>query len=51
MRLIDRDFYLNKFVKNDYDKNNNEQNNKIIYEEINTDVPNPSNFQPENENV
>ena len=48
--LIDYfDFYLNKFVKNDYDKNNNEQNNKIIYEEINTDVPNPSNFPPENE--
>ena len=44
--LIDYfDFYLNKFVKNDFNEMNKNEN-KIIYEEINTDLPPPSNMIP-----
>ena len=44
--LIDYfDFYLNKFVKNDFNEINKNEN-KIIYEEINTDLPPPSNMIP-----
>ena len=44
--LIDYfDFYLNKFVKNDFNEMNKNEN-KIIYEEINTDLPPSSNMIP-----
>ena len=44
--LIDYfDFYLDKFVKNDFNEINNKEN-EIIYEEINTDLPPPSNMIP-----